>query len=541
VLTADFRVDSLVAGCAVAGHCLVAGSRASVQDVGGSDALLAARLAAGDDLALAEVFDRLASAVYGGAFRVLGDDAAAQDVVQDVFVELWRYPGRYDPAAGKLRTYLIVLARHRAVDLVRSELRRVARQERSYRLAPGQPGTSPCEEEVVASEAAAAVRAAIRLLPDSQRRIVELAYFGGLTCREAARAAGIPEGTAKSRLRLALARHGDHAGPSVAGVVMTAGERGQALPAGLRERVLAASLRARAAGRPEPAAPEISPAEAFIRTADALYAMLCALNDEDWRRPALRGLDVQGLVGHLTGVEEDVHRCLAGDPEVAGASHVESTQPAAARQAGRPPAQTRAEWRRAAGRTIDLVHAAGDLRAEVAVHDMRLPLGTLLVVRAFELWIHDNDIRQAAALPPSVPDASTLRLMTEAAARLLPYAAARVGLREPTAVHLVLTGPGGGTWDLLMGQSPPAPAAVGIVTGAVGFCRLVANRVPPPGSICTSPGIRAAPPRCWLRLRRSRWTDPGGHVRPEFWGGNHPGPHRRSGLAAYVGGDALVW
>ena len=183
----------------------MAGSRASVRKVGGNHALLAARLAAGDDLALAEIFDRLAPAVYGGALRVLGDDAAAQDVVQDVFVELWSHPGRYDPAAGTLRTYLIVLARHRAVDLVRSELRRVARQERSYRLEPGRPAPSPCEE-VMASHAAAAVRAAIRLLPDSQRRVVELAYFRGLTCREAADAVGIPEGTVKSRLRLALAK-----------------------------------------------------------------------------------------------------------------------------------------------------------------------------------------------------------------------------------------------------------------------------------------------------------------------------------------------
>ncbi len=205
MLTADFQVDARVVGRAVAGHCLAAVSRATVQDVGGGDALLAARLAAGDGLALAEVFDGLGPAVYGGAFRVLGDDAAAQDVVQDVFVELWTHPGRYDPAAGTLRTYLIVLARHRAVDLIRSELRRVARQERTYRLAPGQPDPSPCEE-VMASEAAAAVRAAIRLLPESQRRIVELAYFGGLSCREAAKAAGIPEGTAKSRLRLALAK-----------------------------------------------------------------------------------------------------------------------------------------------------------------------------------------------------------------------------------------------------------------------------------------------------------------------------------------------
>jgi RNA polymerase sigma-70 factor (ECF subfamily) len=173
--------------------------------VGGSDTLLAARLAAGDDHALADVFDRLASVVYGAALRVLGEDSAAQDVAQDVFVELWKHPDRYDPAAGSLRTYLIVLARHRAVDVVRSELRRIARQERHYRLSPEQPHLS-VSEEVTAAEAASVVRAAVRQLPEAQRRVVELAYFQGLTCREVARAADIPEGTAKSRLRLALAK-----------------------------------------------------------------------------------------------------------------------------------------------------------------------------------------------------------------------------------------------------------------------------------------------------------------------------------------------
>ena len=177
----------------------------SVRDVGGGDALLAARLSAGDERALGEVFDLLGPAVYGAALRVLGDEAAAKDVVQDVFVELWSRPGQYDPAIGTLRGYLVVLARHRAVDVVRSELRRVARQERSYRLAPGEPEPSTLDE-VMASHAAAAVRAAIALLPDSQRVIVELAYFRGLSCREAAKEAGIPEGTAKSRLRLALAK-----------------------------------------------------------------------------------------------------------------------------------------------------------------------------------------------------------------------------------------------------------------------------------------------------------------------------------------------
>jgi len=86
-----------------------------------------------------------------------------------------------------------------------------------------------------------------------------------------------------------------------------------------------------------------------------------------------------------------------------------------------------------------------------------------------------NDIRQAVGWAPSVPDPSTLRLMTDLAARLLPHAAA---LPEPVEVRLVLTGPGGGTWDVTMG-SAPAAATVAIVADAVGFCRLAANRLTP--------------------------------------------------------------
>jgi uncharacterized protein (TIGR03083 family) len=227
------------------------------------------------------------------------------------------------------------------------------------------------------------------------------------------------------------------------------------LPPGLRERVLAASLRARDTGRPVPDAPQISPVEAFGRTASAFYTVLCFLDDDDWRTPVLRGLDVQGLVGHLIGVEADAHRALAGDPAVADAEHVESTQAAALGQAARRPAQTRADWRRAVDHTLDLVRPA-DVRSEVAVHGLRLPVNALLVVRAFELWTHENDIRQAVGWAPSVPDRSTLRLMTDLAARLLPHAGA--ALPEPVDVRLVLTGPGGGTWDMTMG----VPAGRGV-------------------------------------------------------------------------------
>jgi uncharacterized protein (TIGR03083 family) len=260
---------------------------------------------------------------------------------------------------------------------------------------------------------------------------------------------------------------------------MSTADRDQAaFPAGLRERVMAASLLTRAVGQPVPAVPAISADEAFARAADAFYGLLGALSDESWKTGALRGLDVQGLVGHLIGVEHDTHRALAGDPAVADAEHVESTQDSAVRQAGRPPALTMDEWRRAAGQTLELARAAGD-RARLAVHGIRLPLGDLLVVRAFELWVHDNDIRRAVGLPPSVPDPPVLRLMSDLAARMLPYAAARMGL-PPVDVHLVLTGPGGGTWDVMIGQGEdPGQEGVAIVADAVGFCRLAGNRVTP--------------------------------------------------------------
>ncbi|MDQ1698543.1 MAG: hypothetical protein QOG34_406, partial [Frankiaceae bacterium] len=105
----------------------------------------------------------------------------------------------------------------------------------------------------------------------------------------------------------------------------------------------------------------------------------------------------------------------------------------------------------------------------------------LLVVRAFELWTHENDIRRAVGLPPSVPDDSVLTLMTNLAVRLLPHAVTRTGSTTATNLHLVLTGAGGGTWDLPLGDRTASTAGddLVLVVDAVDFCRLVANRVAP--------------------------------------------------------------
>jgi RNA polymerase sigma-70 factor (ECF subfamily) len=195
-----------VAGRRVAGPCRRAGTLATVPRVEATDSSLSARLAAGDDRALAEVVDRFGPAVHAVALAVLGGDAAAaQDVVQDVLVDLWRHPARFDERLGTLRTYLAMSARHRAADRIRSEHRRTGRELRSERLLPPPREPSPAEQ-VADAETGAIVRQAVLGLPAEQRAVVELAYFGGLSYRDVAQALGIPEGTAKSRVRLALAR-----------------------------------------------------------------------------------------------------------------------------------------------------------------------------------------------------------------------------------------------------------------------------------------------------------------------------------------------
>src|SRR5215475_10060771 len=161
------------------------------------------RMASGDDSALTEVYDQYASFVYGLALRVIGDPRAAEDVSQDVFVAIWERPEAFDPERGSLRTWLGTLAHRRAVDYVRRE---EARRRRNERDASRRASVPDVEEIAVALVTAERVRDALDLLPDEQRRAIQLAYFGGKTYRQVAEVLGIPEGTAKSRLRLGLRR-----------------------------------------------------------------------------------------------------------------------------------------------------------------------------------------------------------------------------------------------------------------------------------------------------------------------------------------------
>jgi RNA polymerase sigma-70 factor (ECF subfamily) len=164
------------------------------------------RLASGDEGALGEVYDQFASFVYGLALRVIGDPRAAEDVSQDVFVTVWERPEAFDPERGSLRTWLGTLAHRRAVDYVRRE---EARRRRTERDAARRVSVPDVEEVAVALVTAERVREALELLPEEQRQAIQLAYFGGKTYRQVAEVLGIPEGTAKSRLRLGLRRIAD--------------------------------------------------------------------------------------------------------------------------------------------------------------------------------------------------------------------------------------------------------------------------------------------------------------------------------------------
>lgn len=166
------------------------------------DAAMMRRVAAGDDSALAAIYDRYAGLVHGVARRMLGTPAAA-DVCQEVFVALWRHPERFEPQRGSLPSYLATIAHRRCIDELRRSGRREANEARA--VEPTRPADEP-ETLGLQRWTAAAVRRALELLPDQQRRVIELAYFQGLSFREVATATGVSEGTAKSRLRLARER-----------------------------------------------------------------------------------------------------------------------------------------------------------------------------------------------------------------------------------------------------------------------------------------------------------------------------------------------
>jgi RNA polymerase sigma-70 factor (ECF subfamily) len=164
------------------------------------------RLIARDADALTELYDQFGSYVFGLAARVIKDRRAAEDVTQDVFLSLWERPDAFDPERGRLRTFVGTLAHRRSIDFVRRE---EARRRRTAREAATVLPIPDVDELAMAIVTAEQVRAEVERLPADQREAIELAYFGGRTYRQVAEELEIPEGTAKSRMRLGLRRIAD--------------------------------------------------------------------------------------------------------------------------------------------------------------------------------------------------------------------------------------------------------------------------------------------------------------------------------------------
>lgn len=154
--------------------------------------------------ALAEVYRRHAGAVYGLARRLLWDDSAAEEVVQEVFLRLWNQPEKYDPDRGSVRSFLLAQTHGRAIDLLRSESSRRQREVRDARATA--EGGYDLEREVFDLTVGEHVRAAVAKLPPEEKKAIELAYFGGHSYREVATLLSQPEGTVKSRIRAGLRR-----------------------------------------------------------------------------------------------------------------------------------------------------------------------------------------------------------------------------------------------------------------------------------------------------------------------------------------------
>jgi RNA polymerase sigma-70 factor (ECF subfamily) len=166
------------------------------------DEALLALIARGDDDALADLYDRFGGVAYRLAYRILRDQVLAQDAVQEAFLGAWRTATSFDPARGKASTWLLTLVHRRAVDLVRREDRR-----RGDLLDPPPPAAvESVDETAEIREQRRTVQAALAQLPSEQREALELAYYVGLTQSELAERLGIPLGTVKSRMYIALTR-----------------------------------------------------------------------------------------------------------------------------------------------------------------------------------------------------------------------------------------------------------------------------------------------------------------------------------------------
>jgi RNA polymerase sigma-70 factor (ECF subfamily) len=149
------------------------------------------------------LYDRMSRRAFGLAYRIVGDGAAAEDVVQEAFLSLWRTAERIDSTRGNLQSYILTIVHRRSIDVLRSRSGLAERQlpeDAAERVA----GEGDFTERVASQVDGEVVRSALGGLPDDQRQVVDMAYYQGLTHAEIAERLGVPLGTVKGRMRLAL-------------------------------------------------------------------------------------------------------------------------------------------------------------------------------------------------------------------------------------------------------------------------------------------------------------------------------------------------
>lgn len=192
-------------------------SKASEKDDLSVELALLARVAERKRAAFEELYDRYANILYATALKFLKEDADAQDVVQDVFIQIWDKAKLYDPSKGKPLTWALTLTRNRSIDRIRSIQRRSRLRDDFERetAADESAGIREALSEVDASEKSQILRDAVGRLSPEQRKVIELAFFGGFTQSEIADRLGQPLGTVKARARRGLMKLKEMLGPRI--------------------------------------------------------------------------------------------------------------------------------------------------------------------------------------------------------------------------------------------------------------------------------------------------------------------------------------
>lgn len=169
-----------------------------------ADRALVARIERRDPAALGDLYDRYGSRLAGLAYRILGENGEAEEVLQEVFLYVWRAASSFDGSRGSVLAWLIVATRSRAIDRLRARRGGARGRLRPLDEAPEAASAEDVESTVAGRQWQTLCRSAIAELPEDQRRALELAYFEGLTQQEIAERTGIPLGTVKTRVRLGL-------------------------------------------------------------------------------------------------------------------------------------------------------------------------------------------------------------------------------------------------------------------------------------------------------------------------------------------------